>query len=139
MALTQCHVRNEHVLNEYYMLQASGKRMLAVSRLAVLGFALFAGVWSIVLVRIGIDINWLFFVIGLLVASVFPPISFLLTWNAVPRARVGGLRRQCCNSMISRMHSAWHPCMYGRMYMACRGLCTGLSGHSLHAPMSIIG
>ena len=60
--------------------------MLIVSRLSVLTFALFAGVWSIILIKIGIDINWLFFVIGLLVASVFPPISFLLIWNAVPKA-----------------------------------------------------
>ena len=58
---------------------------MLVSRLAVLVFALFSGVWSIALIKIGIDINWLFFVIGLLVASVFPPISFLLTWNAVPK------------------------------------------------------
>ena len=47
-------------------------QMLIVSRLSVLIFALFAGVWSIILIKIGIDINWLFFVIGLLVASVFP-------------------------------------------------------------------
>ena len=60
-------------------------QMLIVSRLSVLTFALFAGVWSIALIHIGININWLFFVIGLLVASVFPPISFLLTWNAVPK------------------------------------------------------
>lgn len=60
-------------------------QLLLVSRLAVLVFALFSGVWSIALIHIGIDINWLFFVIGLLVASVFPPISFLLTWNAVPK------------------------------------------------------
>ena len=63
-------------------------QMLIVSRLSVLVFALFAGVWSIILIKIGIDINWLFFVIGLLVASVFPPISFLLTWNAVPKVRL---------------------------------------------------
>ena len=62
-----------------------GPQLLLVSRLAVLVFALFSGVWSIALIHIGIDINWLFFVIGLLVASVFPPISFLLTWNAVPK------------------------------------------------------
>ena len=71
--------------------QASGKRLLLVSRLAVLCFALFAGVWSIILIHIGIDINWLFFVIGLLVASVFPPISFLLTWNAVPKVTAAAL------------------------------------------------
>ncbi len=65
--------------------------MLIVSRLSVLIFALFAGVWSIILIKIGIDINWLFFVIGLLVASVFPPISFLLTWNAVPKARLNSI------------------------------------------------
>lgn len=60
-------------------------QLLLISRLAVLVFALFSGVWSIALIKIGIDINWLFFVIGLLVASVFPPISFLITWNAVPK------------------------------------------------------
>lgn len=63
----------------------NGPQLLLVSRLSVLVFALFSGVWSIALIHIGIDINWLFFVIGLLVASVFPPISFLLTWNAVPK------------------------------------------------------
>ncbi|CAL8469194.1 g8735 [Coccomyxa elongata] len=67
------------------MFLAGSRELLLVSRLAVLVFALFSGVWSIALIHIGIDINWLFFVIGLLVASVFPPISFLLTWNAVPK------------------------------------------------------
>ena len=37
--------------------------------------------------KIGININWLFFVIGLLVASVFPPITFLITWNRVGKVR----------------------------------------------------
>lgn len=72
--------------DEYYC--GCSMQMLIVSRLSVLVFALFSGVWSIILIRIGIDINWLFFVIGLLVASVFPPISFLLTWNAVPKVRL---------------------------------------------------
>ena len=34
-------------------------------------------------------ISRLFFVIGLLVASVFPPISFMLTWVKVPAVRTG--------------------------------------------------
>lgn len=60
-------------------------QVLLVSRLSVLGFGLFSGVFCIILLRIGININWLFFVVGLLVASVFPPISFLITWNKVPK------------------------------------------------------
>jgi hypothetical protein len=70
-------------------------QMLTVSRLSVLTFALFAGVWSIALIKIGIDINWLFFVIGLLVASVFPPISFLLTWNAVGKVCIPHVSSLC--------------------------------------------
>ena len=80
--------------------------MLTVSRLSVLIFALLAGVWSIILIQIGIDINWLFFVIGLLVASVFPPISFLLTWNAVPKVRpcliCAHRHRSCAVLLVSK-------------------------------------
>ena len=128
--------------------QAAGKEILLLSRLASLTFGLLSGVFCIVLLQIGININWLFFVIGyvagrcsapssvpwhcplaclsittfhrvagraealsltsqrwkdrwvkqlslgctlltcrLLVASVFPPISFLLTWNKVGKVR----------------------------------------------------
>ena len=125
--------------------RAAGKEILLVSRLASLTFGLLSGVFCIVLLQIGININWLFFVIGwvahrcrapvctplsvcmlehdhhssgrsvrgsvshrstwkglvvkrsshqagfadcrLLVASVFPPISFLLTWNKVGKVR----------------------------------------------------
>jgi hypothetical protein len=126
--------------------RAAGKEILLVSRLASLTFGLLSGVFCIVLLQIGININWLFFVIGwvacscsapvciatvclhacaspplqvagrsealsiisqhgrhwwfhqaltrldsadcrLLVASVFPPISLLLTWNKVGKVR----------------------------------------------------
>ena len=80
--------------------------MLIVSRLAVLIFALLAGIWSIILIRIGININWLFFVIGLLVASVFPPISFLLTWNAVPKVHPS----LACSHYPDKLRRKCRPC-----------------------------
>lgn len=88
--------------------------MLIVSRLSVLVFALFAGVWSIILIKIGIDINWLFFVIGLLVASVFPPISFLLTWNAVPK-----VPPSCACSYLSTRRR-WEHCSAMHWYLICQ-------------------
>lgn len=69
----------------YVRPRAQGGEILMVSRLASLTFGLLAGVFCIILLQIGISINWLFFVIGLMVASVFPPISFLLCWNKVGR------------------------------------------------------
>jgi urea-proton symporter len=44
--------------------RAAGKEILLVSRLASLTFGLLSGVFCIVLLQIGININWLFFVIG---------------------------------------------------------------------------
>ena len=44
--------------------RATGKEILLVSRLASLTFGLLSGVFCIVLLQIGININWLFFVIG---------------------------------------------------------------------------
>ena len=44
--------------------RAAGKEILLVSRLASLTVGLLSGVFCIVLLQIGININWLFFVIG---------------------------------------------------------------------------
>ena len=37
------------------------------------------------LVQVGISVNLIFLVVGLVVSSAVPPLAFLLTWRKVPR------------------------------------------------------
>ncbi|CAK0737642.1 hypothetical protein CVIRNUC_000946 [Coccomyxa viridis] len=121
------------IYKTYIRPKAAGREMLIVSRLSVLTFALFAGVWSIILIKIGIDINWLFFVIGLLVASVFPPISFLLIWNAVPKgaAITAALGGQAC-AIITWLVATQQ--IYGKLSI----ITTAASGPSLAGNLAAI-
>ena len=70
----------------------------------------------------------LFSVIGLLVASVFPPISLLLLWNAVPAvslslSRPPRIDELCCNDMSEALSYA-DQCIPARLPPAAVECCT---------------
>lgn len=73
------------IYKTYIRPKASGKELLLVTRITVFVFGMFTGVLSIILFVVGISVNLIFLVVGLVVSSAVPPLAFMLTWSKVPR------------------------------------------------------
>ena len=58
-------------------------------------------------VQVNIDINFLFLVVGLMVSSSVPPLTFLLVWPAVPKGAAisGALGGQACAIIAWIVHA----------------------------------
>ncbi|MCO5577813.1 hypothetical protein L7F22_031646 [Adiantum nelumboides] len=73
------------VYKTYIRPEADGQELLYVSRVAVLSIGIGMGAFSCFLYKVGIDVNFLFFVSGLMISSTVPALTFMLTWSAVPK------------------------------------------------------
>ena len=58
-------------------------------------------------VQVGISVNLIFLVVGLVVSSAVPPLAFLLTWRKVPRgaAITGALAGQAAGIIAWLVHT----------------------------------
>ncbi|MCO5581170.1 hypothetical protein L7F22_035048 [Adiantum nelumboides] len=72
------------VYKAYLRPQATGKELLLVSRIAVVILGIGMGAFSCFIYKVNVDVNFLFLVVGLLISSSVPPLSFMLVWPAVP-------------------------------------------------------
>ncbi|MCO5577805.1 hypothetical protein L7F22_031638 [Adiantum nelumboides] len=73
------------VYKTYIRPEADGQELLYVSRVAVLSIGIGMGGFSCFIYKVGIDVNFLFFVSGLMISSTVPALTFMLTWSAVPK------------------------------------------------------
>ncbi len=57
--------------------------------------------------QVGISVNLIFLVVGLVVSSAVPPLAFLLTWRKVPRgaAITAALAGQACGIIAWLVHT----------------------------------
>ncbi|KAL3698887.1 hypothetical protein R1sor_012963 [Riccia sorocarpa] len=72
------------IYKTYFRPNATSQEILAVSRLSVCGFGLLVGGFSCFCLKVGVDVNFLFFVAGLLVSSASVPIASMIMWKDVP-------------------------------------------------------
>ncbi|KAI5081162.1 hypothetical protein GOP47_0004345 [Adiantum capillus-veneris] len=72
------------IYKTYIRPEAGGQELLYVSRVAVLSIGLGMGAFSCLIYKVGIDVNFLFLVSGLMISSTVPALTFMLTWSAVP-------------------------------------------------------
>ncbi|CAL5222256.1 g4593 [Coccomyxa viridis] len=95
------------IYKTYIRPKASGKELLLVTRITVFVFGMFTGVLSIILFVVGISVNLIFLVVGLVVSSAVPPLAFLLTWRKVPRgaAITAALAGQACGIIAWLVHT----------------------------------
>ncbi|KAG6557244.1 hypothetical protein Mapa_001171 [Marchantia paleacea] len=72
------------VYKTYINPKATDHEMLTVSRASVCAFGLLIGALACLCVKVGIDVNFLFFVDGILLASSYIPIGAMVMWKDVP-------------------------------------------------------
>lgn len=84
------------IYRPYINPKASGKKMILVARCAVIGYGILSGVLAIVLLKIGLNLGWVYLAMGVIIGSAVLPIAFSITWKRCSAAgaisgAVGGL------------------------------------------------
>ncbi|XP_019445200.1 PREDICTED: urea-proton symporter DUR3 [Lupinus angustifolius] len=69
------------IYRTYINPNASGKKILNVSRGAVLGFGCFMGFLAVILNKVGVSLGWMYLAMGVLIGSAVLPIAFMLLWR----------------------------------------------------------
>ncbi|KAK9816495.1 hypothetical protein WJX72_001008 [[Myrmecia] bisecta] len=73
------------IYREYINKQASGERLLMVSRISVCIWAVIMGCASCIVQAASINVNWLIIVIGVFVGGAVPPVAMALLWDRCTR------------------------------------------------------
>lgn len=69
------------IYRTYINPNASGKKILKVSRGVVLGFGCFMGLLAVILNKAGVSLGWMYLAMGVLIGSAVLPIAFMLLWR----------------------------------------------------------
>ncbi|CAL5188377.1 unnamed protein product [Lathyrus oleraceus] len=69
------------IYRTYINPNASGKKILKVSRGVVLGFGCFMGMLAVILNKVGVSLGWMYLAMGVLIGSAVIPIAFMLLWR----------------------------------------------------------
>lgn len=134
------------IYRTYINPNASGKKILRVSRCVVLGFGCFMGLLAVILNKAGVSLGWMYLAMGVLVGSAVVPIAFMLLWrraNAV--GAILGTTVGCVLGIITWLSVT--KIEYGRISLDTTGrnapmlagnLVSILSGGAIHAICSIL-
>jgi hypothetical protein len=69
------------IYRTYINPDASGKKILKVSRAVVLGVGCFMGLLAVILNKAGVSLGWMYLAMGILIGSAVLPIAFMLLWR----------------------------------------------------------
>lgn len=69
------------IYREYFNPEATGDQILKVSRIVIVAFGLFMGVFSIVLFEIGLNLGWVYLFMGVVIGSAVIPLWNMMTWS----------------------------------------------------------
>ncbi|KAJ8754371.1 hypothetical protein K2173_002822 [Erythroxylum novogranatense] len=69
------------IYRTYINPDASGKKILNVSRAVVLAFGCFMGLLAVILNKTGVSLGWMYLAMGVLIGSAVLPIAFMLLWK----------------------------------------------------------
>ncbi|XP_061352101.1 urea-proton symporter DUR3 [Gastrolobium bilobum] len=69
------------IYRTYINPNASGKKILRVSRGVILGFGSFMGLLAVILNKAGVSLGWMYLAMGVLIGSAVIPIAFMLLWR----------------------------------------------------------
>ncbi|GJD05601.1 Urea-proton symporter DUR3 [Galdieria sulphuraria] len=79
------------IYRTYIHPEATGKQIIRVSRMVIIVFGLTMGVFGIVLHHIGLNLNWVYLFMGIVIGAAVFPVAFVLTWKNVPAwGAIGG-------------------------------------------------
>jgi len=69
------------IYREYINPEATGKQILFVSRVVIVGFGLVMGALAILLQYIGLNLGWVYLFMGIVIGSAVVPLWNLMTWD----------------------------------------------------------
>lgn len=69
------------VYREYINPEATGKQILMVSRVVIVCFGIFMGLFSIALNAMGLNLGWVYLFMGIVIGSAVIPLWNLMTWD----------------------------------------------------------
>ncbi|MCD9644915.1 urea active transporter [Datura stramonium] len=69
------------IYRTYINPDASGRQILKVSRVVVLGFGCFMGILAVILNKAGVSLGWMYLAMGVFIGSAVLPIAFMLLWR----------------------------------------------------------
>lgn len=69
------------IYREYFNPEATGDQILKVSRIVIVAFGLFMGVFSIALNEMGLNLGWVYLFMGVVIGSAVIPLWNMMTWK----------------------------------------------------------
>jgi len=69
------------VYREYFNPEATGKQILFVSRVVIVCFGIFMGLFSIALNAMGLNLGWVYLFMGVVIGSAVIPLWNMMTWD----------------------------------------------------------
>ncbi|BFG30786.1 hypothetical protein CerSpe_170600 [Prunus speciosa] len=69
------------IYRTYINPDASGRKILQVSRGVILAFGCFMGMLAVILNKAGVSLGWMYLAMGVLIGSAVIPIAFMLLWR----------------------------------------------------------
>merc|ERR1719276_343895 len=69
------------IYREYFNPEATGKQILFVSRVVIVGFGIFMGLFSIALNAMGLNLGWVYLFMGVVIGSAVIPLWNMMTWS----------------------------------------------------------
>jgi len=69
------------VYREYFNPDATGKQILWVSRVVIVSFGIFMGLFSIALNAMGLNLGWVYLFMGVVIGSAVIPLWNMMTWD----------------------------------------------------------
>lgn len=69
------------IYRTYVNPEASGKKILQVSRCVILAFGCFMGLLAVILNKAGVSLGWMYLAMGVIIGSAVLPIVFMLLWR----------------------------------------------------------
>ncbi|KAL2348797.1 hypothetical protein Fmac_002797 [Flemingia macrophylla] len=134
------------IYRTYINPNASGKKILKVSRGVVLGFGCFMGLLAVILNKAGVSLGWMYLAMGVLIGSAVLPIAFMLLWrNANAIGAILGTVLGCVLGIITWLFVT--KIEYGRINLDTTGrnapmlagnLVSILTGGVIHAICSML-
>lgn len=134
------------IYRTYINPDASGKKILKVSRAVVLGFGCFMGFLAVILNKAGVSLGWMYLAMGVLIGSAVLPIAFMLLWRkANATGAIAGTITGCLLGIITWLSVT--AIEYGRINLDTTGrnapmlagnLVSILTGGTVHAVCSLI-
>lgn len=133
------------VYRTYINPDASGEKILKVSRAVILGFGCFMGFLAVILNKAGVSLGWMYLAMGVLIGSAVLPIAFMLLWrkaNAI--GAIAGTITGCLLGIITWLSVT--AIEYGRINLDTTGrnapmlagnLVSILTGGAVHAVCSL--